>query len=379
MGVPPNDWHEDTMQTQLPDEVGCAVAWLACHNQQLGLPDRIPVAALPFTVGRSESTDLRIHSNWVSREHAVIEQDGGQVRVRDLGSTNGTYVNGHAVHEAVLRNGDVLRIGDIDFIFCADDDASGPGTVTQVMGSPSRDLKSSSISDLVARLRRSQEIALYQAFHTRLRTIYDLHTQQVCAYHFSVSPAQFEFPQAGWHSVPLECSSHSIERVRLLARLAAMDQSGQQPAAESFFLRIDASELEHWDRLASSLSIVGSGGWGGGKLILELPASGPMEPAWRKKARSTVDELGASLAIGSFRGTSAQLREQVDLKPAYVTLQKGMTRATSDSAESRLKSVLALCEGIDAKVIVDGNGNDTDRARWHDLGIRLQLNDGESV
>jgi len=62
-------------------------------------------------VGRSRDADLQIDSNDVSRRHALIYCSEGSVVVKDLGSTNGTMVNGYPVDTTVVRPSDVIRIG----------------------------------------------------------------------------------------------------------------------------------------------------------------------------------------------------------------------------------------------------------------------------
>jgi hypothetical protein len=63
-------------------------------------------------IGRSSSCDLVLTDDAVSRRHAEIALRGGLCAVRDLGSCNGTYVNGRAVRRAVLRRGDELQVGE---------------------------------------------------------------------------------------------------------------------------------------------------------------------------------------------------------------------------------------------------------------------------
>jgi pSer/pThr/pTyr-binding forkhead associated (FHA) protein len=63
-------------------------------------------------VGRSRDVDLQIDNADVSRRHAVIYWSEGSVVVKDLGSTNGTMVNGYPVDSTVVRPSDVIRIGN---------------------------------------------------------------------------------------------------------------------------------------------------------------------------------------------------------------------------------------------------------------------------
>jgi hypothetical protein len=63
-------------------------------------------------VGRSRDADFRIDHADVSRRHAVIYWSEGSIVVKDLGSTNGTMVNGYPVESTVVRPSDVIRIGN---------------------------------------------------------------------------------------------------------------------------------------------------------------------------------------------------------------------------------------------------------------------------
>jgi hypothetical protein len=68
-----------------------------------------------WIVGRDSSCDFRVDDDdTVSRRHAEIAVRGGQCLVRDLGSCNGTLVNGRPVRRARLRRGDVLRLGETE-------------------------------------------------------------------------------------------------------------------------------------------------------------------------------------------------------------------------------------------------------------------------
>jgi pSer/pThr/pTyr-binding forkhead associated (FHA) protein len=61
-------------------------------------------------VGRDRRCDVRIESFYVSRRHCRLALDGDRVLVFDLGSTNGTRINGRRIGEGVLRPGDELSI-----------------------------------------------------------------------------------------------------------------------------------------------------------------------------------------------------------------------------------------------------------------------------
>ena len=79
----------------------------------LVMPDgsRIVLGAEPVEIGRLPECGIVLNDPNVSRRHAAIHRRGSEVVVADLGSTNGTRVNGAQVRERVLQDGDDVSIG----------------------------------------------------------------------------------------------------------------------------------------------------------------------------------------------------------------------------------------------------------------------------
>jgi pSer/pThr/pTyr-binding forkhead associated (FHA) protein len=67
-------------------------------------------------VGRREDCDLRIPLGEVSRKHCRLKIDAAGVQIVDLGSSNGTYVNGRRITEEDVDAGDTIKIGSLAFI-----------------------------------------------------------------------------------------------------------------------------------------------------------------------------------------------------------------------------------------------------------------------
>ncbi len=88
-----------------PGEEGCGV-------YGLNLPEAYP----EIVVGREQGADLKLDDESVSRRHACLRPDGNTVRMVDLGSTNGVYVNGARVSESVIHPGDFVNFGDQCFL-----------------------------------------------------------------------------------------------------------------------------------------------------------------------------------------------------------------------------------------------------------------------
>lgn len=75
-----------------------------------------------FIFGRDESCDYELSDNFSSRKHAVLQRSGEHYSISDLGSTNGTFVNGVRTTFHDLENGDQIRIGTQIFKFLSSDD-----------------------------------------------------------------------------------------------------------------------------------------------------------------------------------------------------------------------------------------------------------------
>src|SRR3990167_145026 len=75
-----------------------------------------------MAIGKRETNDLPLTDKTVSRNHLEIEYSSDSFLLRDLGSTNGTYLNGSKVKEAYLAPGDTIKIGNTMLEFVAFDE-----------------------------------------------------------------------------------------------------------------------------------------------------------------------------------------------------------------------------------------------------------------
>lgn len=81
-----------------------------------------------LSVGRAEPSDWVFDDDTLSKEHAALEFVDGSIRLRDLGSMNGTLVNGAESKSSVLKNGDRFQLGEQQFQFVLEDRRRGPKT-----------------------------------------------------------------------------------------------------------------------------------------------------------------------------------------------------------------------------------------------------------
>jgi diguanylate cyclase (GGDEF)-like protein len=126
----PRDSNEKTsVKSQLLDDINVSSfanserrpVLISLRGELLATP--IPLERDVVTLGRALEADIRLNDSKASRLHASISAEvdpkasGHLFRIKDLGSTNGTLVNGQAIDEVVLNNGDKVLIGDHLFRF----------------------------------------------------------------------------------------------------------------------------------------------------------------------------------------------------------------------------------------------------------------------
>ena len=75
-------------------------------------------------IGRHSTNDIPLPDRTVSKRHAVLGRVRGQVVVKDLGSRNGTFVNGEKVEKAILSCGDRLKVGSVMLRFFQEDETA---------------------------------------------------------------------------------------------------------------------------------------------------------------------------------------------------------------------------------------------------------------
>lgn len=99
---------------------------MAAGNPQLllmgedGAPaETISLTREPVVIGRMSSNDIVLSDSNVSRRHAELRRNGSEWVVKDLGSTNGTIVNGRPASEHPLKDGDRLTFGTSELVFKA--------------------------------------------------------------------------------------------------------------------------------------------------------------------------------------------------------------------------------------------------------------------
>ncbi len=114
------DSETDLEATLASETIAMAVNETAYPRLALTFEDKTEEFVLfddSVTIGRHSSNQVVLSHERVSRQHAAIEQRSGGVFLRDLNSTNGTWVGGERITERELRDGDTIKIGSANLVF----------------------------------------------------------------------------------------------------------------------------------------------------------------------------------------------------------------------------------------------------------------------
>jgi len=129
---PEVEWGDD--EISLEDDIFLVIGGARRDGEVVKIPDGT------LSVGRNAKHMLILKDKSVSGDHAEIVRDGSTCTLRDLGSSNGTYVAGRKVAEAELQSGDVVRFGAIPCTFGIGDPAafSVPGEMVETVDQKSQ-------------------------------------------------------------------------------------------------------------------------------------------------------------------------------------------------------------------------------------------------
>lgn len=372
------------MRTQVMAERAIGMPWLEHIPVQGGLPERTPIPSFPFTLGRNESADLPIPSSRVSREHAVIVRDGTGYRVRDLGSTNGTYVNGQRIEEAPLEDGDLLVVADVEFTFFAGASTSEADRATQPLAQPAGGRAEPSATELIYEIRKLQEQVVGGGMEPWLWPVVSLADGQ-CVGHEVLCEA--DLPASALTAARrqvLASDSRWPAWLRRLARVRASEIAAQKPpealmganaaagAGYRLFVKLDASEIGT-PGLAESLAALAEPLCQPEGLVVELPDSAVADTPYLRNLCEGLRAVGLAVAHDGFSAGPAQLAQRAPLAPQYLKLAPSLVRGVDRHRERQrhIRSVAEAAQKLGCQVIATGLAGPQEASACHDAGCAL--------
>jgi EAL domain-containing protein (putative c-di-GMP-specific phosphodiesterase class I) len=347
------------------------VPYLECYAERGGPPERVPLLRVPFVIGRSEAVDHRVYSSKVSKEHAAIGRVGDRYTVKDLASTNGTFVNGQRTSEAFLRDGDIIQTADKEFRF-RHPAVDGTRSDTQSSVEQTQLMSSDSLDSVIRGTQLLEAMIADEAVDTLYQPIVDLGTREVIGYEalsrgthpkLSASPA-----------VLLRLAEQCDTAVALSEcfRNLAIRASAVLPSQARIFLNTHAREVSSPGFLDALAALRGDPAIDR-PIVIEIAETSITDVLTMAKIKKAVHKLGFELAYDDFGIGQARFLELTDVPPDFLKLDIALIQDidTNKPRQEIVSAVLRVVSPLGTRVVAEGIETAEVAEVCRDLGCHL--------
>lgn len=318
--------------------------------------ERVTIPSLPFRIGRLEELDLTLPFHSVSKRHAEIYLDGDDLMLRDLGSTNGTFVNRKQVTSALLQEGDILHFAEFEFRLGRqrsgeerhdDDETAERGTLALGRLELSRQFVGGG-RELVELLDKSMATAVFQP-------IVSLYDHNVMAYEVLGRGLHENLPANPTELFRVaEAAGREVELSQLFRKKAIEIVRETRRDLPLLFLNTHPSEIGD-DELVDSLRQVRDID-PDTPLALEIHEDALGDPRLLAELREHLTKLDIFLALDDF-GLGERFLQLAEVPPDYlkfdISLVKDIVKAPP-SKRRLLAMLMAAAKEVNAKPIAEG-------------------------
>ncbi len=298
---------------------------------------RTMVYKLPFQVGRRADSDLVLPFGRVSHRHAKLFSRQSGLWLRDLGSTNGTFLNGKRVNDDCrLNDGDIVHFADHEFRLVSFSTHHPPSS-TQTIRLDELHLPSHNF-DRIRDFRKMLEHGHVRAVYQPLVSLAD---GSVMGYEVlgrgEVSgvetPPTELFYLAEAQGLELELSAAFRDK--------GVDDSKKLPGEPRIFVNSHPSELMKSDVLLTSLDRLRQR-HPTQNLVLEIHESAVADMSALQTLRADLEQLDIGIAFDDFGTGQARLLELTDVSPQFVKFDRAWVKDLHRATRRRLDLVETL-------------------------------------
>lgn len=352
------------MRTEVMHEPNSEAPWLE-HETSSGPAEKTTLESFPFKIGRNDNADLCIDSGRVSREHAVISRQGKKYRVKDLGSTNGTFVNGERIEEEQLNDGDQLVFAEEEFTFYCPAIAVVRQTTTEVIenpGRPTRDM----VWDTIFAIRRIHETVTCHALATLFQPITEVTSGNIFGHEAFATTGADDAGNPRCEQWVGRVESRAADRMRQLFRRLAAEEAVNLPTGR-LFLAIAASEVASAS-LASLCQLRELAGTNH-QLVIEIPDNAVRKTADFREFLVQLRGAQFQVAYDGYATGKAQIAENREIAPDFLKLAPAVFRNIHRGKERQRQVQLIVRASLDVGSTVIASGIDNN----DDLGVCLEM------
>ena len=331
---------------------------------------RFPLLRFPMPVGRHIERGLSLLSPLISHNHAEIYVDGGALKVRDLGSTNGTYVNGVRIAEGgvtALNEGDILHFATTEFRL----GLLAPGE-TFALSETRTALNLEIPQQLVERARRLSGLLREGAVVSNIQPVVRLQSGEVMGYELLGRGTADELPKSPKELFDLAATLGVAAELSRLFRIASAPLLRGLPGQPVLFFNTHPAELEKPGLVASLHALREA--LPKERLALEIHEQAVTSPDMIRELRSTLADLKIELAYDDFGAGRGRINELVEVPPEYLKFDESLIRGIDQAPESKrdlMRALLRVCQDGNIQTLAEGVETEAEAQALRDLGFDL--------
>ncbi len=323
------------------------VTWLLSGQLQEDEAVRaIRINTSPFTVGRRNGTALTIDNPSVSGNHAELILEEGNLFVRDLGSTNGTFVNGMRITTPCkLKHGDLVQFAQIVF-------RAGVQTETR----DSRTIQDDA-ADRALALIQFDKLMTERAVTPHFQPIVEMATKRTSGYELLGRSRLFGLttPHAMFSAAAVLDLEAELSRILRYEGLRQADPLGKNA---QLFVNTHPAEMDEPALLEFSLRELRELS-PDCRIVLEIHEAAVTQVTQMRELRAALADMEIGLAYDDFGAGQARLIELVEVPPDYLKFDINLVRNIQNASAERQKmlgnlvqmvrdlGIAALAEGIE--------------------------------
>lgn len=324
--------------------------------------DVLPLRSFPCMVGRHPGIPVRINHPTVSLNHAEFRKEGDRLLLADLGSRNGTFVNGNRVAEPhPITSGDLAQFGGAVFRLQSHHLPSELSATCQ----------GEDIGDLALALAQFEKLIGESSVVPVYQPIVKAGSGKLVAYEalarsrlFGLDKPELMFKAAEYFHMEAELS-------RLLRRIELIRSSPEEQP--HLFLNTHPTELADFKRLILSLREI-RGVRPKQPITLEVHEAAVAELSTMKMLRLALDDLNMTLAYDDFGAGQARLAELVEARPEYVKFDRRLVMGIDKPGSSRqqmVETLVGMCRQLGIITLAEGVETAGEAKVCQDLGFEL--------
>jgi EAL domain-containing protein (putative c-di-GMP-specific phosphodiesterase class I) len=312
---------------------------------------RLHMMPLPFRIGRHPKLSLCLDSREVSRLHAEIYPMQSSLCIRDLGSTNGTFVNYKRLQEPIrLYDGDIIHFAQREFRIVRESlDLASFGLETDIYP-----------GELLQNRPRGAQ-ALQKLIHEKAVTTYfqplvNLLDSQIFGYEILGRGNLPGFERDPMKLFQIASTINMSAQLSRLFRQTGVSIGSTMPGRPVLFINTHPSEMRDWKRLVRNFQSLRSR-----FPLLQFAAEiheGAVTDLYQMRSlRSLLKELDIMLAYDDFGSGQARLLELVEVPPDYLKVDRSLIRdihLASPKRQRMIEIIVRFLNESSVKTLAEG-------------------------